>query len=345
MYSNCKEAHVAVLNKIQQINANRQESIRPQYIDIALNEAIDVLLTQKIKAFEETGRYYDDLKVLKRTTNLKLNLIANDHSKGFSFLPGDYLYGVSYEANIVFDKFHKYRHVSKNGVYLRVIPIINLFDTLPIVKPLELTIGNQTINIEFNQPIRSIEGIFQWVNTTIQILRDNGYNVTYERFSDYYFPKSIVICFYENVAVSCNNGIVVKSIDSLYNTFDRKYEVITSNGTEELIKETNSVGMDLVSDVEKKDILQTYHNAKNRHLHPICTMGNQMLMVYMNDSFIVDSIDITYLKEPVRFDIVNDRITELPFKTEIINLAVQKLLGILKDEGYQVAINENVALK
>ena len=53
MYSSCKEAHIAVNDKIQQINANRQESIRPQYIDIALNEAIDVLLTQKIKAFEE----------------------------------------------------------------------------------------------------------------------------------------------------------------------------------------------------------------------------------------------------------------------------------------------------
>ena len=37
MYSSCKEAHIAVNDKIQQINANRQESIRPQYIDIALN--------------------------------------------------------------------------------------------------------------------------------------------------------------------------------------------------------------------------------------------------------------------------------------------------------------------
>ena len=55
MYSSCKEAHIAVNDKIQQINANRQESIRPQYIDIALNEAIDVLLTQKIKAFEDTS--------------------------------------------------------------------------------------------------------------------------------------------------------------------------------------------------------------------------------------------------------------------------------------------------
>lgn len=76
MYSSCKEAHIAVNDKIQQINANRQESIRPQYIDIALNEAIDVLLTQKIKAFEETGRYYDDLQVLKTTYRSPLYLLA-----------------------------------------------------------------------------------------------------------------------------------------------------------------------------------------------------------------------------------------------------------------------------
>lgn len=85
MYSSCKEAHIAVNDKIQQINANRQESIRPQYIDIALNEAIDVLLTQKIKAFEETGRYYDDLQVLKTTYRSPLYLLANEDNRGFAF--------------------------------------------------------------------------------------------------------------------------------------------------------------------------------------------------------------------------------------------------------------------
>lgn len=85
MYSSCKEAHIAVNDKIQQINANRQESIRPQYIDIALNEAIDVLLTQKIKAFEETGRYYDDLQVLKTTYRSPLYLLANEGNRGFAF--------------------------------------------------------------------------------------------------------------------------------------------------------------------------------------------------------------------------------------------------------------------
>ena len=85
MYSSCKEAHIAVNDKIQQINANRQESIRPQYIDIALNEAIDVLLTQKIKAFEETGRYYDDLQVLKTTYRSPLYLLTNEGNRGFAF--------------------------------------------------------------------------------------------------------------------------------------------------------------------------------------------------------------------------------------------------------------------
>ena len=47
MYSSCKEAHIAGNDKINAING--QESIRPQYIDIALNEAIDVLLTQRLK--------------------------------------------------------------------------------------------------------------------------------------------------------------------------------------------------------------------------------------------------------------------------------------------------------
>ena len=104
MYSSCKEAHIAVNEKIQQINANRQESIRPQYIDIALNEAIDVLLTQKIKAFEESGRYYDDLQVLKDTYRSPLYLFSNGGNRGFAYLPTNYLHGVSYTASVIFDK-------------------------------------------------------------------------------------------------------------------------------------------------------------------------------------------------------------------------------------------------
>ena len=111
MYSSCKEAHIAVNDKIQQINANRQESIRPQYIDIALNEAIDVLLTQKIKAFEETGRYYDDLQVLKTTYRSPLYLLANEGNRGFAFLPANYLHGVSYDASVIYDKFKRYRAI------------------------------------------------------------------------------------------------------------------------------------------------------------------------------------------------------------------------------------------
>lgn len=65
----------------------------------------------------------------------------------------------------------------------------------------------------------------------------------------------------------------------------------------------------------------------------------------MDDTFVITDVVITYLRQPTRFDIVTDTATELPFKTEIINLATQKLLGKLKDEGYQIAINESNSLK
>lgn len=122
MYSSCKEAHIAVNEKIQQINANRQESIRPQYIDIALNEAIDVLLTQKIKAFEESGRYYDDLQVLKDIYRSPLYLLSNESNRGFAYLPTNYLHGVSYTASVIFDKFKRYRleEAGMHPVWLKV---------------------------------------------------------------------------------------------------------------------------------------------------------------------------------------------------------------------------------
>ena len=133
MYSSCKEAHIAVNDKIQQINANRQESIRPQYIDIALNEAIDVLLTQKIKAFEETGRYYDDLQVLKTTYRSPLYLLANEGNRGFAFLPANYLHGVSYNASVIYDSLNVIEQLNLlllgftlliSVSYLKLFPVI-----------------------------------------------------------------------------------------------------------------------------------------------------------------------------------------------------------------------------
>lgn len=346
MYSSCKEAHIAVNDKIQQINANRQESIRPQYIDIALNEAIDVLLTQKIKAFEETGRYYDDLQVLKTTYRSPLYLLANEGNRGFAFLPANYLHGVSYNASVIYDKFKRYRATESVTTRIYVVNISELFKTIPgYIEDFVIQIGNDTVTFHYPAKIYRKEGLFEYINYMLSILLRKGYNVTYERYNNEYYPESLVFYFDTPQLIVVGDKYTIKLVQFDYECYSGLYEVITSDGVIIKVRESKFAGMDLVSDVQRRDMLQTYHNRLNRHIHPVCTIESNRVLVDMDDTFVITDVAITYLRQPTRFDIVTDTATELPFKTEIINLATQKLLGKLKDEGYQIAINESNSLK
>lgn len=346
MYSSCKEAHIAVNEKIQQINANRQESIRPQYIDIALNEAIDVLLTQKIKAFEESGRYYDDLQVLKDTYRSPLYLLANEGNRGFAYLPANYLHGVSYTASVIFDKFKRYRTTESITTRIYVINISELFKTIPgYIEDFNIQIGADNITFHYPAKIYRKDGLFEYINYMLSVLLRKGYNVTYEHYRGSYYPESLIFYFDMPTLIVVGDKYEIK-LDQFNNErYTGRYEVITANGTITKVRESRFAGMDLVSDVQRMDMLQTYHNRANRHLHPICVIENDRLLVDMDDKFIITDVAITYLRKPTRFNIVTDEVSELPFKTEIIDLATQKLLGILKDPGYQVAINESNSLK
>lgn len=343
MYNSCKEAHIAVSEKIQQINANRQESIRPQYIDIALNEAIDILVTQKCKLFEETGRLYDDLRVLKETKELTL-YIDND-VRGFAYLPFNYLKGVSYSADVIYDKFKKYRDKKETGFKLALINLDSLFETLPMVKEFSITIGILTYTIKYPAKIYDKEGIFECINYILSKLRVYGVDSCYERFNGEFYANTLILRLPlgTEISTTINNSLQEKSF--VYEAYSGKYKEITSIGEITKIKESKVAGLDLVSDVQRMDMIQTYHNAKNRHIHPICTIEDDRLYVDMNDDFIVTKVKITYLRKPTYYNFLDDTATELPFTTEIINLAVQRLLGTLKDNGYQIQVNENNLLK
>lgn len=354
MYNSCKEAHIAVNDKIQQINANRQESIRHQYIDIALNEAVDVLLTQKIKAFEETGRYYDDLQVLKCTSTQPLML--NVKNRGTAFIPANYLHGIAYDAAVIFDKFKRYRDTKKaeyNTYIVSLKPILNTLDKWESIDPYvpRINISSANGNHEFVSPTPLYEpkGIFEFIDVIFATLLRFGYDVRYEYCDNKYYELSLIFRSLKPLELSVkidNVDAEVNKIPTTYTYYSGEYTEITStNEDTKFTKESTLVGMDLVSDVQRRDILQTYHNAKNRHIHPICTIESDKLYVDMSDNFIVTGVNIIYLRKPMLFNYFTDAVAELPFKTEIVNLAVQKLLGKLKDDGYQVAINETNALK
>lgn len=346
MYSSCKEAHIAVNEKIQQINANRQESIRPQYIDIALNEAIDVLLTQKIKAFEETGRYYDDLQVLKSTYTSPLYLNPHEDMRGYAYLPANYLHGVAYNAKVIYDKFNRYRAVKSITTQVTVINLSKLFALIPAKLPVvSITINDDRILLDYPLKIYRKEGKFEFINYALSTIRQKGYNVSYELFDGKYYGESLVFRFDRATNVTVESPLQVSNESFKNECYSGEYEVIQANGVVTETKQGKYVGMDLVSDVQRMDMIQTYHNRANRHLHPICVMGDDKLLVDMDKTFIITDVNIVYLRQPTWFNIVTDTISELPFKTEIVDLATQKLLGILKDPGYQVAINENNALK
>lgn len=337
MYSSCKEIHIAVEQAIQQINANRQESIRPQYIDIALNSAIKRLIKDKIKAYEETGKFYDDLESLKRT--VVNHALINSENRFETYLPSDYLYGVSFSAGVIFDKFHRYRNKVESLIYTTELNLSSLFDALP--NALSFSLGINGIDYTFTYPITIYqrEGAFSFINYLVTSLRGIGFNVYFEPYGKLR-PNLLVFVSYEPLQIQVEPTIPLLQNSVSKQRYNGKYEVISEDIIEEHIKESKWSGLDLVSDVARRDMLQTYHNAKNRHIHPICTIENGKLLVDSNDDFVLKDISVTYIADPVPFDVFVDTYPKVSFINEIIDVAVQILLGNLKDNAYQIAVNE-----
>jgi len=61
---NVEEMHIDFKRKLNKIDSEKYRNLRPQEIDLYLNEAQEVLIKQKLIQFETSQKLIDDLRML-----------------------------------------------------------------------------------------------------------------------------------------------------------------------------------------------------------------------------------------------------------------------------------------
>jgi len=87
-------------------------------------------------------------------------------------------------------------------------------------------------------------------------------------------------------------------------------------------------------------------------LSPLGTIQNNELKIYVKNRFIVNSLKVTYIKEPSYFDALSlqsilDSESDLPehVHSQIVNMVVQSILEKNESPRYQQNVNENILNK
>lgn len=353
MYSSVKQLHIEIEQRIQQITSNRHRSIAPQFYDMVLNTTaisyIHSILSNKTnykrEGLDESSKRLDDLRTLKRKTGFKPVIVESNNNSKYVYIPADCLQVINSNSKVKYDKFDIEQYgLMQVNVYSSILDFSKLnFENVNNCNKLVLKIGNTTYDItdllQFIQYDEDKGDTFEFINLLVDRLRFNNYNAYLNKFDNKVYNQGIYILFddalisvslnaYDNTSKSIDLGIVVKN-----NT--RVIDIINpiENTT---IRQNDLIPTELISDT-----FNNYYLNKNRHLNPITEIVNDRLNVYTNKTFIIDSVDISYIKKPIFFNSELNQMSDMTITPEFLDDVVSNILLILKDDSFQY-VKQNI---
>lgn len=336
MYSTVASLHIALDERLQQLNSNRKQSIHPEQYDMAINDAIVTIIKQrcspilnsKKEGFEESIKRYDDLKSLKQkhTANIYCDINGNEYYD----LPSNYYHYITSTGNRLYSRLGIMKSYNYAKEYISVISFDGLVAT---DYPTEYNTHDvRTLEVpNYNTLVKSDKSKFYYFNLVCEYIK-NKYNIDtyYENYKGIYYPNSLV-CVTRNIddaIISTNKEQSVTSTENNISVFSFP------------LADANYVNMgyakiDLISSQNDSVKFNNISAKSNEHLNPTCTILNDTITIKTNYQFIIDKIELIYIKKPRLVDSRISQMTDLTITDEILDIATSNLSAILKDNSYQ----------
>ena len=349
LFTTVKEAHIAVENGLQHITANRKQSIQPEYIDMALNlsvlQYIDTALTPEKnaigKGFEHNQVVYDELSPLRNRASLT---VYNDGKSYYCILPSNYRNHISSKALV------KYKRSMTGGVvdfsnYLeRSTPTVVYTIPFPDAQPSDdynaTYYNNCNINVGYEGytskiTTRSISGKFMVVNDVLREFYNNDkVEIYWQEYDTVLVPNSFIVVDKTRmderlIWMRCDNNVTnaIKHTEVDRSVVDVKYNTIAST--------------EIIKSVTSSYISTNYYYQSNAHKHLYMSVYRNRLVLSDGANYIPTSIQMEYHKIPRVIDYKTNIMSDLKINNKIISMAIQHLMAVIKDEGYQYILQEN----
>lgn len=351
-----QEQHIDFNIKLQKIDSNNYDTFLPEEIDWLLNTAqyrfvkhrMSKSSNRRQEGADDTYKRYQDLQAL--ITRVDLPVYQDDSLEYFfGFLPTDFFdirnarsYG--YKDCNGFDDIN----ISQETRTIAVLPFpndnaaSNLFDQF-VINGIT-TSGTNVLFDLMNYPTIVGGGQFQInqqkyiiVSHVLEIInRRKDVQVYWEYYGKDYYPNSFILisdsdyATYEMYYVGYSNTVVANTLDLLIYSDD-------------IDKPRNTGHIRFVETEDLYDILD-HPFAKTIADHPVGTFRGRELQVYNNEKFILNKVQIDYIRKPRLISLSLDQHCELPESRhgEIVDIAVQLASAYIGSDVHRNIINENL---
>tara|TARA_B110000211_G_scaffold209065_1_gene246158 strand:- start:1260 stop:2387 length:1128 start_codon:yes stop_codon:yes gene_type:complete len=373
---NVQEMHLAIQQGVDKINSLQADLLLSQEIDIEINKSQMRFINTKYgknnkyrKGFEESQKRIDDLRSLVRehtgTTTFKEQLGVKFSVDSF-LLPPDYLYLVStltkskinenctpidYSLStpdpIIYFTVSLDSFICNNNSSIAHSIIMHQDANNPTVA--QALVWENTNNYQFPQDIHSVKGDII-ANPGI------GFEVYWEQYADLNYAGQFIIIpnpnTYSWVEWDASVGVVttlvnVNSTGSTLQSQTPLYSLAASGAR----RETDPNAKDITSGatyIQHDDIFTLLADPFNttKYSDPLYTVRGNVLDIYTNDIFIIDSVKITYIRKPSKISLSLGISCELPEHThqEVVDMTVSSILEGISDPRYQshqIEVNKN----
>ena len=372
-----RELHIELDVSIQQLSSARKNALKVEEKDMLLNRSMfktingklpSELVKSRLEGFEDNQVLYDDLQELKEHKTLTCyNSIgetgySNEHvlrNTVFGILPANYYHLINSESYLEWScnsiTYPSTTTVSKD-IYTLQFPD----DVTVGVKYQTFTIkfgaaGTALIYAHYDNLLNTTQSKFLIINGVLDACQTSelGFNdgagayvkfdCYWERYDNIYKPNYFIFVkgdttgtpVISNLILNFNGAGVTKTstnLTYLYNYYNYTYT------------DKQYIPNRLVSSKSVREMNRDWYS-KTSFDSPLTTLNKKRLYVYYDASFIVESLEIEYLRRPRLMNwrnYQNCEITSDKFQREMLEVSAQSALAYMNSPTYQTVLNENV---
>lgn len=344
-----------------------------QYINDRLSSGSNSKATGRTlnAGFEENIKRYDELRELKRQIDLTVypSIDVDVSRYGHCILPNDYFRYIS-SASRVHYKCNMIAHndYAKAGVtYFSTFKIEDLDRYKSCKVSIFKGIAETVVSTHtFDTAIQGADGKFMLIDLLLNDFQGGTYvyaigGKAYFYFEDLGIPDGVIATLY-NRSVTKDYFFVLSDLeydkvkivfnDGEIDQYDFEFvaqpiavvKVESDLSPSQLMAQTQINKNDLVSISFIEDCKDNYYYNKNRHKKPLCTILNRGLKIQFSDYFLVDKVQLEYIKQPLKINHVTGTLCELTNLEEVVSLAVQKLKAYIDSGNYEKIVRENLIM-
>jgi hypothetical protein len=342
-----KEMHIEVSQSTQKIAGNRTRKLQPEELDWLLVKNEQRFIQSRVKrrkngsgGFQIDQVDTDAIRTLLKYVTVPAQIETDKNLTIYkSLVPGDYSYLFTDSSEVRKLCSGETAEITSETKQVHILPFklstktTDSFYTEVIITVGSITASIQTINTEHFGTYTGVPTKQQWfeIKDVLQWhLSNKGLNVYWQNYEGAYYPHSFII---ESSSPTASILIDGETTQSTVKTFN--FKRYTQEG---IWKQNRLIQSDTVSLVIDTPFL------KSSALSPVSELVDKAVMVYGDESFIISSMQLGYVKKPRRISLILGQDSELPedFHPNICDLTTEYFKAMIADPNWEVKLKDNM---